>query len=280
MSRLHKLGLRGVRLGFTRGDGGVRWVLDGVDLELCRGESCSLLGRSGEGKTVLSRLLIGLAPRGCRVEGELVWSDDEGAHRAALDRDLRGDPPSVESLASGWGRNIAYVPQGGARNLNPAQTIRTHLARARRRAGLAPDPRAEIGLLREVGFTDPERVWTRRPMALSGGMARRVLLALALAGAPDVMVVDEPTTGLDSPRRAQAIEQLAAARQAHGFGLLMVTHEVGDAALLTEQGCVLAGARIVERLAFANGDLQTRPASDPGRELVDAWRWTGWEEAP
>ena len=166
------------------------------------------------------------------------------------------------------------------RNLNPALTIHTHLARARRRAGLPADATAELELLREVGFTDPARVWTRRPMALSGGMARRVLLALALAGAPDVMVVDEPTTGLDSDRRAQAIERLDEARRRHGFGLLMVTHEVGDAAELTAEGCVLADAHIVERLSFGDGELDGEPTSARGRELVDAWQWTGWGATP
>ncbi len=280
MSRLQSLELQGVKLGFPRRGGSVRWILDGVDLRLLRGETCSLLGRSGEGKTVLSRLLIGLAPAGCLVEGTLAWTDEEGTHRADLARDRVGDPPAVPQLASRWGRSIAYVPQGGVRNLNPAQTIHTHFARARRRAGLEPDRDAELALLAEVGFADPMRVWTRRPLALSGGMARRVLLALALAGAPDVLVVDEPTTGLDTERRDRAIERLRDARRNHGFGLLMVTHEVGDAARLTAVGCVLAGARIVERLAFGEGDLRVDPETTAARELVDAWRWTGWGASP
>ena len=280
MSRLESIGLEGVRLGFPRPDGGIRWVLDGVDLELGRGQTCSLLGRSGEGKTVLSRLLIGLAPRGCVATGVLRWTDGSGPHSAALERDLAGEPPTIEALARGWGRSIAYVPQGGVRNLNPALSVHVHLARARRRAGLGADRDAELGLLEEVGFSNPVRVWTRRPRALSGGMARRVLLALALAGTPDAMVVDEPTTGLDTRRREGAIERLRAAQRRHGFGLLMVTHEVGDAALLTRVGCLLARGRIVERLALGEGQLLHEPGSDEARELVDAWRWSGWEVAP
>jgi peptide/nickel transport system permease protein len=280
MSRLQSLELQGIRLGFPRQGGSVRWILEGVDLRLLRGETCSLLGRSGEGKTVLSRLLIGLAPCGCLAEGTLVWTDDAGTHRADLSRDLTGDPAEVPLLSSRWGRSIAYVPQGGVRNLNPAQTIHTHIARARKRAGLEPDRDAELALLAEVGFADPMRVWTRRPLALSGGMARRVLLALALAGAPDVLVVDEPTTGLDTERRDRAIERLREARRNHGFGLLMVTHEVGDAARLTAVGCVLAGARIVERLEFGEDELRCDPETAAARELVDAWRWTGWGASP
>lgn len=280
MSRLQSLALQGVKLGFPRPGGTTRWILDGVDLTLRRGETCSLLGRSGEGKTVLSRLLIGLAPSGGLAEGTLSWTDAAGTHRADLSRDLSGDPAEVAQLASRWGRSIAYVPQGGVRNLNPALTIHTHLARARQRAGLDPDRAAELALLGEVGFADPMRVWTRRPLALSGGMARRVLLALALAGTPDILVVDEPTTGLDSERRDRAIERLREARRNHGFGLLMVTHEVGDAARLTEVGCVLSRARIVERLGFGEGELLGAPETPPARELVDAWRWTGWGTSP
>jgi len=280
MNGLSSLCLEGVKLGFARPAGGVRWILDDVDLRLQRGETCSLLGRSGEGKTVLSRLLIGLAPTGCVAQGSLTWTDDAGTHRANLARDLAGDPAVVTPLAASWGRSIAYVPQGGVRNLNPAQTIHTHLARARTRNGLDTDRGAELALLDEVGFADPVRVSTRRPASLSGGMARRVLLALALAGAPDVMVVDEPTTGLDSERRAQVIRRLDEAQKKHGFGLLMVTHEVGDAAQLTAEGCVLADAGIVERLCFGGGELLAEAASVPARELVDAWRWTGWEASP
>lgn len=280
MSGLHDLRLKGVQLGFQRPGSRIRWILDGVDLHLLKGDTCSLLGRSGEGKTVLSRLLIGLAPAGCVAKGDLEWTDASGRHRASLERDLLGRPPVLGALAAGWGRSIAYVPQGGVRNLNPALTVHVHLARARRRAGLADDRDAEIELLREVGFTDPVRVWTRRPGSLSGGMARRILLALALAGTPDVMVVDEPTTGLDTARRERAIAQLRSAQVRHGFGLLMVTHEVGDAAQLTREGCVLAGGRIVERLVLGDGRVQREPASREARALVDAWNWTGWEAAP
>jgi len=274
---LTSLALHGVQVGFAA-EAEERTVLDGVDLSLVRGQSLSILGISGAGKTVLSRLLIGLAPAGARLSGALVWTDRDGEHRADLARDLGGQPPVLPPLAAEWGRSIAYVPQGGARNLNPALTIHAHLARARQRAGLAPDADTERALLREVGLSDPDRVWSRRPRALSGGMARRVLLALALAGAPDVVVVDEPTTGLDSDRRQQVIDLLASTRAQHGFGLLMVTHEVGDAAVLTEEANVLAGGRIVDRIPMADGELQREPGHAASRDLVHAWRWLGWDE--
>jgi ABC-type glutathione transport system ATPase component len=275
VSRLETLALHDVRVGFQTGDD-VRWVLDHVDLSLRRGEARSILGRSGAGKTVLSRLLIGLAPPGALLEGALSWSMGGAETRVDLSTATAGEPPVVGALAREWGRAIAYVPQGGARNLNPALTIHAHLARARSRAGLSPDADAERALLAEVGLSDPDRVWSRRPRALSGGMARRVLVALALAGAPDAVVVDEPTTGLDSERRQQVIALLDAARARHGFSLLMVTHEVGDAAVLTTEACVLAAGLIVDRIPMSDGNLLAQPDHDASRELVHAWRWDGW----
>jgi ABC-type dipeptide/oligopeptide/nickel transport system ATPase component len=152
------------------------------------------------------------------------------------------------------------------------------MARARRRAGGAPDRDADLELLRQMDLEDPERVWSRRPAVLSEGMARRVLLALALAGAPDIVVLDEPTTGLDSHRRQQIVHLVARARAKHGFGMLMVTHEVGDAAALTEVGAVLSGGRLVERLDLGGGEVHGEPEHPAARALVDSWRWKGWQD--
>ena len=270
MTRVLSIALTNARLGFTLGSS-TRWVLDDVTLELRRGDTVSVLGRSGCGKTLLSRLLVGWRPTGAaQLSGTLSWITADGEHGLSLAGDTDAEP-----LAHAWGRSIAYVPQGGTRNLNPALTVRDHLIRARRRAGLEPDDEAAVALLREVGFSEPIRVWTRRPRALSGGMARRVLIALALAGAPDLMVVDEPTTGLDSDRRDRIVRLLLRSQSTHGFGLMMVTHEVGDAARLGGQICVLAGGELVERLAIRDGSVE--PEHVATRELIDAWRWRGWD---
>ena len=272
MTRVHSIALRNARLGFPAGTA-TRWILDGVSLALGRGDTVSVLGRSGCGKTLLSRLMVGWRPAGAgQLAGDLVWAGEDGEHAVSLAEEPRDEP-----LAELWGRSVAYVPQGGTRNLNPALTVRDHLSRSRRRAGLDADDEAALSLLREVGFSDPVRVWTRRPRALSGGMARRVLIALALAGAPDLLVVDEPTTGLDSDRRDRIVRLLLRSQSTHGFGLLMVTHEVGDAVRLGGQACVLAGGQLVERLALQGEDLALRPTHAATRELIDAWQWRGWD---
>lgn len=258
--------------------GGGRRLLDGVDLRLARGEARSLLGTSGAGKSVVSRLLVGLGPRGARLGGALVWDTAEGEGGGDLARILAGDPPAAAALAVHWGRSIAYVPQGGVRNLNPALDVSAHLRRACRRAGVDEGRSAE--LLAECGFDDPGRVSRLRPGALSEGMARRVLLALALVGQPDLVVLDEPTTGLDIDRRRRIVALLARLRERHGFGLLMVTHEVEDALALTDTAAVIAGGRVVEELAFDGGDLAGPPSSDEARELVDAWRGHTRSPAP
>ena len=275
------LELNALRVAFALPEGGQRQVIDGIDVRLERGKALSLLGISGVGKTVVSRMLIGLAPAGAIVEGQLRRSSSEGQVDYPLADALSGLPPTIPALAHDWGRGIAYVPQGGTRNLNPALTIGDHFDRARKRSGVHTDDSNDLELLGQMGFADPRRVWTRRPGVLSEGMARRVLLALALAGSPDIVVLDEPTTGLDSERRAQIAELLEGARARLGFGMLMVTHDVGDAARLTETGVVLADGKLVDELTMADGDIQNRPQHPAATSLVDAWRWRDWEgEAP
>ncbi len=274
--RIHTLALRDLGVSFPAAGGDVRAVIDGVDLELRRGSAVSLLGVSGAGKTVVSRLLQGLAPAGARVRGSLRVDGPDGPQRFDLSRDLAGRPPAVAAMARHWGRAIASVHQGGTRNLNPALTIGRQMRRARRRAGAPPDRDADLELLRRMDLEDPRRVLSRRPAALSEGMARRVLLALALAGTPDIVILDEPTTGLDSARRRQIIDLIARARRELGFGMLMVTHEVGDAAALTDVAAVLSGGRLVERLDLGGGGVRGEPVHPAARALVDAWRWTGW----
>jgi len=277
-ARLERLTLKGARVGFVRpGEEAPRMVLEDVDLSLGRGEARSLLGVSGVGKSLLSRLLIGLAPQGAQLGGTLAAEGDGGTRRFDLATDCVGRPPVVPALAEAWGRRIAFVPQGGTRNLNPARTVGQHLDRARRRAGLDADREADQALLREMGFDRPERVATLRPAALSEGMARRALIALALVGAPDVLVADEPTTGLDSERRGQLVRLLDAARRRHGFGLLAVTHEIGDAAVLSDEGLVLAGGAVAETLTWSDGRPAGEPAHPASRALVDGWMWRGWE---
>ncbi len=274
---IQALELSRLRVGFALPDGGQRQVIDGIDLRLERGEGLSLLGVSGVGKTVVSRMLIGLAPAGAIVEGQLRRATVNGHVDHTLEDALSGLPPTIPALAEDWGRAIAYVPQGGTRNLNPALTIGDHFVRARKRSRVETGDADDMELLGQMGFADPRRVWTRRPGVLSEGMARRVLLALALAGSPDIVVLDEPTTGLDSERRAQIAELLEAARARLGFGMLMVTHEVGDAARLTEAGVVLADGKLVDQLAMDDGDIRSRPEHPAATSLVDAWRWRDWE---
>jgi len=107
-------------------------------------------------------------------------------------------------------------------------------------------------------------------------MARRALIALALAGDPDLLVVDEPTTGLDSERRRRIVGLLHRSQAAHGFGLLMITHEVGDAVRLGGEARVLSAGRLVDRFALQDGDMASGSRHAATRELLDAWQWRGW----
>lgn len=278
--RLAWIALTAATVEVPRPGGGWRRLLESVDLRLERGEARSLLGISGAGKSVASRLLVGLAPRGARLGGALAWETDGGEEGAELVRLFSGDPPAAPPLAVHWGRSIAHVPQGGIRNLNPALSVAVHLERASRRTGTGADGSRCLELLRECGFDDPRRLMSLRPAALSEGMARRVLIALALIGEPDLMILDEPTTGLDSERRRKIVALLTRLRERHGFGLLMVTHEVEDALVLTDTATVLADGRVVEDLDIEAGGLRGAPRSPAARELVDAWRWHTGQDDP
>lgn len=269
-SRIHAISLRGARVEVPDTGGGWRCLLEDIELSLERGQARSVLGASGAGKSVLARLLVGLAPRGARLGGILRWRDDDGEHRFDLSG-VEGDPPRVPGLSERWGKALAYIPQGGTRNLNPALTVEQHLDRARRVARGEADRGADLDLLEEMGFHDPRRTGSLRPGALSEGMARRVLVALALLGSPDLLVADEPTTGLDPERRRRIVELLGRSRSHRGHGLLMVTHEVDDAMALTDSAWVLEDGRLVERVGFTDGRPATDPTSPAGRALIHAW---------
>jgi ABC-type glutathione transport system ATPase component len=269
--RLLVLGLRESRVDVVC-DGGTRRLVDGVDLSVDRGSSVALLGASGAGKTVLTRLLVGLPPAGARLSGSLIWETDQGRMQVDLSG-VHAGARRLSALRQTWGRSLAYLPQGGRRNLNPELTVGAHLSRAQRRAGGRARDGRRRDLLAEVGVDDPDRVVNLRPIGLSGGMARRVLLALALAGGPDLVVADEPTAGLDAEGCRKVVELLSGVRDRHGFGLLMVTHEIGDAARLCPDARVIDGGKIVDQLHFERGGLAEEPTHPAARALVESWRW-------
>jgi peptide/nickel transport system ATP-binding protein len=231
------LRVEGLTVEFPTRRGALRPV-DDISFEIGKGEILGLVGESGAGKSITGAALIGLLEPPGRVAGGRVWLD--GARIDNL------GPAQLRQLRGGRIGTIFQDPQTSLHPLytvghQVAQTIRAHLpvdrAEARRRAR---------GLLREVGIPEPERHIDSYPHNLSGGMRQRVVIALALAAEPLLVVADEPTTALDVSIQAQILDLLRRLVAEHGMSVLLVTHDMGVVAELADRVAVMYAGRIVE----------------------------------
>ncbi|SFS33428.1 ABC transporter ATP-binding protein [Saccharopolyspora flava] len=207
----------------------VRAVSDAV-LRLRPGRVLALVGESGCGKSVLASALLGLLPGNAETRGEALLDDGT---------DLLSAPEPV--LAGRIrGRRIGLVPQSASTHLTPVRTARSQLAET---AQALRGPRDADELARHVGL-DPADL-DRYPHELSGGMAQRVALALALAGDPRIVLADEPTTGLDRPLVHRTVDLLAEAAN-DGRAVLLITHDLAAARRVATDVAVMYASRIVE----------------------------------
>ncbi|HSE26680.1 MAG TPA: ABC transporter ATP-binding protein [Gemmatimonadales bacterium] len=251
---------RGLAVEFPRRRGAAIRPVDGVSLSLGEGEALALVGESGCGKSLTALALLGLAPApGTIAAGAVLLG---GTDLLAL--------PERGRRAFRGGR-IGYVPQEAGGALDPVLALGTQLAEAlavhRALRGSGARARA-AALLAEVGLPEPEAMLRRYPHELSGGMRQRALIALALAGEPEVLIADEPTTALDVTVQAQILELLGALRRSRGMGLLLVTHDLGLVAGYADRVAVMYAGRIVEE-ARVEG-LFARPAHPYTRALLAA----------
>jgi oligopeptide/dipeptide ABC transporter ATP-binding protein len=215
------------------------YPVDGVTLSIARGEVVALVGESGSGKSLTGLSLLRLIPR----PGEI----DSGSQILLDGKDLLS--LQGEALRQVRGRRIAMIFQDPLNSLNPvltigeqiAETIRAHLPVGRKDARA----RAE-GLLAEVGIADPASRYGNYPHQLSGGMGQRVMIAIALAAEPELLIADEPTTALDVTVQAQILELLDTLRQKRGMSVLLISHDLGVVAGRADRVAVMYAGRIVE----------------------------------
>jgi oligopeptide/dipeptide ABC transporter ATP-binding protein len=227
---------------------GVVRAVDGVTLHLERGRTLGIVGESGSGKTVLSRSIMGLLP-GSNVERS-------GTVRFA-GHDLTAMSPA--ELRDVWGIQVALVFQDPMTALNPVVRVGRQITESlRKRVGLdrkAADETA-ITLLRSVGIPAPEMRMRAYPHELSGGMRQRVMIAIALACGPRLLLADEPTTGLDVTVQAQILDLLATQQRERHMGMILISHDLGVVANRTDEIAVMYAGRIVEQASttelFAN----------------------------
>jgi peptide/nickel transport system ATP-binding protein len=235
----------GLRTSLEASGGEVVRALDGVDLAIARGETFAIVGESGCGKSMTALTLMRLLPEQGRVVGGTARLD--GTDLLALPelrmRDVRG------------GR-IAMIFQEPATSLNPVLTIGRQIVEVLERhvglRGAAARARA-LSLLDAVGIADGARRLDEYPFQLSGGMKQRVMIALALAAEPELLVADEPTTALDVTIQAQVLEVLARLQRERGMAILLITHDLGVVAGMAHRVAVMYAGQIVEvgtRTAF------------------------------
>ena len=218
---------------------GVGWAdaVSEVSLEVRRGESVGVVGESGCGKSLTVAAVLGLLPEG---------TTRQTAGSISVDGALLEAP---EQFAAVRGARLGYVAQDAATALNPVLTIGSQVAEtARYHLDLsASDARKRaVHLLERVGLRSAVERFGAYPHQLSGGQQQRVMLACALAGDPELLLLDEPTTALDVTVQARVLRLLAQLRADHGLAQLLVTHDLAVASVACDRIVVLYGGRVVE----------------------------------
>jgi peptide/nickel transport system ATP-binding protein len=245
---------------------GVVDAVRGVSYELRSGDSLGIVGESGSGKSVSSLALLGLLPHNAQITGSARFRGEE----------LLGK--TEHEFARIRGSKIAMIFQDPLTSLNPVYTVGFQIAEA----VLAHNDMSKrvareraVDLLAKVGIPNPRQRVDSYPHELSGGMRQRVVIAIAMANDPDVIIADEPTTALDVTVQAQVLEALEAARAATGAALVLITHDLGVIAGHADRICVMYAGKLVEegtiqevfyrpRMPYTLGLLGSLPRIDRG----------------
>jgi peptide/nickel transport system ATP-binding protein len=214
-----------------------RPVLRGVNLTIDQGESYGLVGESGCGKTTAAFTIMRHLPRNGRVASGSILVNGEDL--------LRMSAAGVRRLRT---RTVSMVYQNPAAALNPSIRVGHQVAEVFRLLGVERKEALERAgaMLAKVQISDPERVLRRYPHQLSGGMQQRVVIAMALASDPTLLILDEPTTGLDATVEAEVLDLVANLRTELGTSVLFISHNLGVIAKMCERVGVLYAGRIVE----------------------------------
>jgi oligopeptide/dipeptide ABC transporter ATP-binding protein len=242
------LEVEGLEVQFFTRRGRVQAVRD-VSFTIAEGETLGLVGESGSGKSVTAQALLGLVELPGKITGgDVRWKGESLVHKAG---------PTLERVR---GREIAMVFQDPMTSLNPlftvgaqiAETLRRHLRLSRK----AAKERA-VELLDLVGIANPVQRAAQHPHEMSGGMRQRVLIAMALACEPQLLIADEPTTALDVTIQAQILDLVADLQDRLGLAVLLITHDLGVVAGLCDRVAVMYAGRLVE--VAAADELFARP---------------------
>jgi oligopeptide/dipeptide ABC transporter ATP-binding protein len=233
------LSVRDLRVAFPTPDTTVHAV-NGVSFDVLAGRTLAVIGESGSGKTVTSRAIMGLLPPTAAVSGSAVLLGEE----------LLGI--GEDALRARRGRDVAMIFQDPARSLNPTMRIGTQIVEAIRtheKVARAAATERAIELLSLVRVPAPGQRVREYPHQLSGGMRQRVMIAMALACRPRLLIADEATTALDVTTQAQVMDLLLDLQEQFGMGLLLISHDMGIAATYADEVMVMYAGEVVERAA-------------------------------
>jgi oligopeptide/dipeptide ABC transporter ATP-binding protein len=245
--------------------GGRHRVVEGVSFALKSGQALGIVGESGSGKSTVAAAIMGMLPNGGRIDGGRIRFD--GDDLTAL---------SESELRLRRGRILAMIPQDANGALNPVFTVGNQLSESLTLAGVPSvqhQSRAR-SLLAEVQISAPERRLSAYPHMLSGGIKQRVLGAMAIATEARLVLADEPTTALDVTVQAQFLKLLGDLRQAHGFTLVLISHDLGVISSSCDEVAVMYAGQIVEQgpstIIFANPQHPYTQALLAARPRLDA----------
>ncbi len=225
-------------------------AVDGVSFKLEAGRTLGIVGESGSGKSVLARSIMGLLPAGFarRPSGRILFGGS----------DLREMPE--REMRRIRGREIAMIFQDPLTSLNPVMTVGRQIVQVLRQhtdlSTAAATARA-IELLAEVGIPDPRQRVTEYAHRMSGGMRQRIVIAIALACNPRLLIADEPTTALDVTVQAQILDLLRELQDKHEMALILITHNLGVVAEMCDDVAVMYAGRMVEQASVT--DVLERP---------------------
>ncbi len=237
------LEIQGLKTHFKTDDGWLHAV-DGVDLHVDRGETLGVVGESGCGKSVTAMSVLKLLPMppGRIVAGRILWQG----------RDLV--PLGAKEMQAIRAKEIAIVFQEPMTSLNPVYTIGEQIAevvRLHENLNRADATERAVQMLRRVHIPTPERRVRDYPHQFSGGMRQRVMIAMALACQPKLLIADEPTTALDVTIQAQILELLAELKSEFGMAIMLITHAMGVVAEVAQRVVVMYAGKVIEEAPVA-----------------------------
>lgn len=258
----------GVRFATPRGS---LLAVDGVSFDLHRHRTLGIVGESGSGKSVLVRTVLGLHASNVELASEtsIQFDGQELVERGRVE------------ASHLWGRRVAMIFQDPMTSLNPVRRIGSQLTEAmRKHLGLSRKEAMDRAgdLLEEVGISDPRRRLQQHAHELSGGMRQRVMIAMALACEPELLVADEPTTALDVTVQRQVLELLHDVQQRHGMAMIFISHDLGVISEVADEVAVMYAGQIVEQAEvralfdrvshpYTEALLRSMPRIDDGRHV-------------